>query len=172
MSDYDITNKTLFEQHWLHARHVETLRLALLSVYVVILSGFIAAEKDTFFKRDFLWARIFLVILSLWCIALCMKFNAIFKKHTDDAEGLLQNKHKMLPQLPKRTLGKLPSLFSEAPLLEFLWSVFVEPDFALFLPAKVNPRMVLYNSRGRTYEMRDVAAEDSQALESRRDSWK
>jgi hypothetical protein len=92
----DLGTKTLFEQHWLQARHVEIERLALLSVYAAILSGCLASLKGAFFCGEGLGVRIFLMLLSVWGFLLCMKFGALFAAHSKLADGLKGT----LPQFP------------------------------------------------------------------------
>ena len=82
--------KAVFEQHWLHARHVENERLWLTNIYAVILAGSLAYMKEDLFKEANLPLICFLMLLSLFCILFCLKIDSIFKTHTTQAENLLK----------------------------------------------------------------------------------
>ena len=38
--------KTIYEQHWLHARHVENERLWLTNIFAILFAGSLAVVKD------------------------------------------------------------------------------------------------------------------------------
>jgi len=89
MDELELWKKTVFEQRWLHARHVETVRSALLGVYAAIVSGCLTTLKDGFYKKAALPLYIFLMVLTaIWCL-LCIKLGEIFKAHTQAADDLL-----------------------------------------------------------------------------------
>lgn len=130
--------KIIFDQHWLHARHVETERLALLSVYAVICSGCLAAFKEAFFTRDALGVHVFLILLALICLLACIKLGALFDEHTRRANNLFSKEvlpkdvPTMLPLFPKghwatwkifRVRLLFPSFFLLC-LFALLWIVF------------------------------------------------
>lgn len=91
MDDHDVQlwNKTVFEQRWLHARHVETMRSALLAVYAAIVSGCLTTLKDSFYKKSALPLYGYLMVLTVIWFLLCTKLGEIFNAHTRAADDLL-----------------------------------------------------------------------------------
>jgi hypothetical protein len=87
--DLETWKKTVFEQRWLHARHVETVRSALLGVYAAIVSGCLTTLKDGFYRRSALPLYIFLMVLTVIWFLLCIKLGEIFNAHTHEADKLL-----------------------------------------------------------------------------------
>lgn len=83
--------KASFEQHWLHARHVEKERLVVLNVFAAILAGSFVYLKDDLASPSTRPALTFLIIFSLGCIAFSVKVSYIFEMHVKAAEELLQN---------------------------------------------------------------------------------
>jgi hypothetical protein len=87
--DLELWKKTVFEQRWLHARHVETMRSGLLAVYAAIVSGCFTTLKDNFYKTSALPLYVFLMVLTVIWFLLCVKLGEIFDAHTHAADKLL-----------------------------------------------------------------------------------
>jgi 1,4-dihydroxy-2-naphthoate octaprenyltransferase len=100
--EMQVWKKTVFEQRWLHARHVETLRSAMASVYAAILSGSLATLKEKFFSKEANILQVFLMGLSILMILLCIKFADIFEAHTKAADELLPKSLRIFPLFPKK----------------------------------------------------------------------
>jgi hypothetical protein len=97
-TNLEMWKKTVFEQRWLHARHVETVRSALLGVYAAIVSGCLTTLKGDFYKKPALPLYVFLMILTLIWLLLCIKLGDIFQAHTEEANKLIPDGiPKMLP---------------------------------------------------------------------------
>lgn len=82
--------KAVYEQHWLHARHVENERLWLTNIFAIILAGSLSAIKDKLFDISSLPLVIFLMILSGFGIIFSLKIDSIFKTHTRSAKQILE----------------------------------------------------------------------------------
>jgi hypothetical protein len=82
--------RSMFEQHWLHARHVENERLLVVNVFALIFGGSIAAYKESFFSSAALADHVFLMLLALFGVLFSIKIDAIFKGHTQLAQSLLE----------------------------------------------------------------------------------
>ena len=82
--------KSMHEQHWLHARHVENERLLIVNVFALILAGSVAAYKDEFFEKSAMPVHAMLMVLAVFCALFSIKIDAIFKGHTQKADSLLQ----------------------------------------------------------------------------------
>ena len=93
MRDEDIEKidliKAVYEQHWLHARHVENERLWFTNIFAIIFAGSLAAIKDKLFDISSLPLVIFLMILSGFGIIFSLKIDSIFKTHTRYAKKIL-----------------------------------------------------------------------------------
>ena len=82
--------KSMYEQHWLHARHVENERLLVVNVYAILFAGSVAAYKEAFFEQAAMPAHLLLMLLSVFCALFSIKIDAIFKDHTRRADSILQ----------------------------------------------------------------------------------
>ncbi len=82
--------KTVYEQHWLHARHVENERLWFTNIFAIIFAGSLAVTKDKLFEISSLPLVIFLMILSCFGIMFSLKIDSIFKTHTEYAKQILK----------------------------------------------------------------------------------
>lgn len=82
--------KSVYEQHWLHARHVENERLLVVNVYALLFAGMIAAYKDKFFAAETMPAHLLLMFLAVFCALFSIKIDAIFKGHTEKADSLVK----------------------------------------------------------------------------------
>jgi hypothetical protein len=84
--------KSVYEQHWLHARHVENERLWFTNIFVIIMGGMLSAIV--------LWEaslpRIFAIIPGLICVLsligyyFCISWRAGFLEHTTLAIKMLK----------------------------------------------------------------------------------
>jgi hypothetical protein len=83
--------KATFEQHWLHARHVEVERLWMTNIYVIILGVSIGFVKGNLYQEENIPLILFLMILSLFCIAFSLKIDSLFKNHVSKADFILRN---------------------------------------------------------------------------------
>jgi hypothetical protein len=102
-TELEMWKKTVFEQRWLHARHAETLRSAMASVYAVILSGSIAALKENFLTKQANLLHVLLMTLSLILIGFSIKCAEVFEAHTKAADKLLPEALRIFPLFPKKT---------------------------------------------------------------------
>lgn len=71
--------RVLFEQHWLHCRHIETERGWFMNVYAAIMAGMLAflAQRDL----ENLWAIYFLLALTAIGFLLTIRWQYAFEHH-------------------------------------------------------------------------------------------
>jgi len=86
--------KLLFNQSWLHIRHVENHRLWFTNMYFVMVAGVFAylgnqTPKSTVFMFPLLIG--FLFSLSLMGLALCLKTTKVHNAYTDALERILMD---------------------------------------------------------------------------------
>jgi len=84
--------KSIYEQHWLHARHVEQERYWFINIFMAIFSvslGYIINNNTLFLKQN-IPIYIFLMIISLYGTLFCIKIDSIFKTHTKAAENIVK----------------------------------------------------------------------------------
>jgi len=81
--------KSIYEQHWLHARHVELERLSLTSIFAAILAGAFTLLKDKLFEPSSLPILAVLMLFSILGMVFSMKMASIFKAHTNAAKRIL-----------------------------------------------------------------------------------
>jgi len=82
--------KVVYEQHWLHARHVENERLWFTNIFTAIFAGVISIIKDSLFDLASVPLILFLMILSIFGILVSIKFDSIYKTHKRAAELILE----------------------------------------------------------------------------------
>ena len=90
--------KTIYEQHWLHARHLEAERHWFTTVSVAIVAGLLAllagigtAGALSPLDHFFLAAGIFILLISIVGYSLCLTWRAGFVAHTTLAKEILQD---------------------------------------------------------------------------------
>jgi len=99
----DISKDTVYEQHWLHARHVENERLWFTNIFVIVTGGLLAligyilasgAGEDqplSWLLPAFLYGTPSLVlVLSIIGYFLCISWRAPFVEHTALLTKMLQ----------------------------------------------------------------------------------
>ncbi len=82
--------RTLLEQHWLHARHVESERAWFMSVYATITGGVLAYISGTATMRA-LWPLYFLIVFSLVGLFLTIRWTQAFQYHRKCVEITAQD---------------------------------------------------------------------------------
>jgi len=86
--------KSIYEQHWLHARHVENERLWFTNIFVLIVAGLLAFLGTTDKQLLPLFALFiggFIFILSMLGYLLCLTWRAPFLEHTTLARKMLED---------------------------------------------------------------------------------
>jgi len=86
--------KSIYEQHWLHARHVENERLWFTNIFGVIVAGllaFLGTVKPTDLSLFAKFAGSFIFILSMLGYLLCLTWRAPFLEHTTLARKMLED---------------------------------------------------------------------------------
>ena len=87
--------KSIYEQHWLHARHVENERLWFTNIFVLIIAGLFAflskipAEGETL-PILHVSAVGFILLLALLGYVLCLAWRAPFVEHTTLAREMVE----------------------------------------------------------------------------------
>ena len=84
--------KSIYEQHWLHARHVENERLWFTNIFGVIVAGLLAFLGTSEAANLALFAKFagpFILILAMLGYLLCLSWRAPFVEHTILANKLL-----------------------------------------------------------------------------------
>lgn len=92
--------KARFEQHWLHARHVENERLAITAAYVTLVAAMLSYFKGGGLRDESIPLLLFLLFLSGLCLGLCIKLHVVFDAHTKEADRLL-NENDVTPMLER-----------------------------------------------------------------------
>ncbi len=86
--------KSVYEQHWLHARHVENERLWFTNIFGVIVAGLLAvlftSDGDGTRGQFAVYAGYLILILSLVGYFLCLTWRAPFIEHTTLANRVLE----------------------------------------------------------------------------------
>lgn len=100
--------KARFEQHWLHARHVENERLSITAAYITLVAAMLTYFKGTTLGHESIPLIAFLLLLSVLCLALCMKLHVVFDAHTKEADRLLLDNDisPMLDRLGRHPINK------------------------------------------------------------------
>jgi hypothetical protein len=86
--------KSIYEQHWLHARHVENERLWFTNIFGIIVAGLLAflgtiEDKETPFLFA-IYAGSFIFALSMLGYFFCLTWRAPFVEHTVLARKMLE----------------------------------------------------------------------------------
>lgn len=85
--------KSVYEQHWLHARHLENERLWFTNIFGVIVAGllaFMGTVGDTNLSQFVKYTGFFIFTLSLLGYFLCITWRAAFVEHTTLANKILK----------------------------------------------------------------------------------
>ena len=86
---------TVYEQHWLHARHVENERLWMTNVFALIVAALLAflgnVEDKELFSQVAICAGCFIFIISMLGYLLCLTWRAPFVEHTTLARKMLED---------------------------------------------------------------------------------
>ena len=122
--------RAIYEQHWLHIRHVENQRLWFTSIFAVLCGGSFALMRGGLFDKAN-WPIVgLLMVLSLIGFAFCLRIQGVFNAHKSVAELILRRyglEH-YLTEYPKTVAGKffrLSLLFPTFFLLCFCFFLFV-----------------------------------------------
>lgn len=87
--------KSVYEQHWLHARHVENERLWFTNIFALIVAGLLAflgtVEDKELLSLFAIYAGCFIFILSMLGYFLCLTWRAPFVEHTTLARKMLED---------------------------------------------------------------------------------
>ncbi|MBU2613732.1 hypothetical protein KJ925_04770 [Patescibacteria group bacterium] len=86
--------KSIYEQHWLHARHVENERLWFTNIFALIVAGllaFLATIDRQLLSLFAIYAGCFIFILSMLGYFLCLTWRAPFVEHVTLAYKMLQD---------------------------------------------------------------------------------
>jgi len=114
--------KSIYEQHWLHARHLETERFWFTSVFVVVI-GFALKESTQVLILNNLpccyhfAAAILAVVLSIIGCFLMITWRAPFVEHTTLAKEMLEKTFQNEPELAKY----IPYRSEEFQELKWMW---------------------------------------------------
>jgi len=82
--------KAVYEQHWLHARHVENERLWFANIFTAILVGTISVIRKQLFDPASIPLIVLLMALSVIGMLMSIKFDSIYKTHKRAAEQILE----------------------------------------------------------------------------------
>ena len=85
--------KSIFEQHWLHARHVENERLWFTNIFGVIVAGllaFLGTVEATNLALFATFTGSFIFVLSILGYFLCLSWRAPLVEHTTLAHKMLE----------------------------------------------------------------------------------
>jgi hypothetical protein len=81
--------KAIYEQHWLHIRHVENQRLWFTGIFAILCGGSFALMHGGLFDKAN-WPIVgFLVVLSLLGLFFCLRIQMSFNAHKSAAELVL-----------------------------------------------------------------------------------
>lgn len=87
--------KSIYEQHWLHARHVENERLWMTNIFALIVAGLLAflgsVEDKELFSRFAIFVGLFIFIMSMLGYLLCLTWRAGFVEHVALARKMLKD---------------------------------------------------------------------------------
>ncbi len=87
--------KSIYEQHWLHVRHVESERLWFTNIFALIVAGLITLLGTTgvgWSSSVFaIYAGCFIIVLSMLGYFLCLTWRAPFLEHTTLASRILED---------------------------------------------------------------------------------
>lgn len=82
---------TIYEQHWLHARHVENERLWFTNVYAIVLAGALSLLSEHVSLEFNVAVLSFLMLLSLIGILFSLKVKLVFIWHTREAHKIIKD---------------------------------------------------------------------------------
>jgi len=82
--------KAVYEQHWLHARHVENERLWFANIFAAILVGAISITGERLFDPASTPLIVLLMALSVIGMLMSIKFDSIYKTHERAAQQILE----------------------------------------------------------------------------------
>lgn len=83
--------KSIYEQHWLHARHIENERLWFTNIFALIVAGLLAFLGKELSSLFAIYAGCFIFILSMLGYALCITWRAPFVEHVTLAYKMLED---------------------------------------------------------------------------------
>ncbi len=122
--------RAIYEQHWLHARHVENQRLWFTNIFAILCGGSLAVMRGRLFDEAN-WPIIgFLMVLSLIGLFFCLRIQGVFNAHNNVAELILKRyglEHYLAkyPKAVARKFFRLSLLFPTFYLLCFCFFLFV-----------------------------------------------
>ena len=122
--------KAIYEQHWLHARHVENQRLWFTNVFALLCVGSLAMMDSGLFNEAN-WSIVgFLMVLSLFGFVFCLRIQGVFEAHKSVA-GLILERYGLehyltkYPETVARKFFRLSLLFPAFFLFCFNFFLFV-----------------------------------------------
>lgn len=122
--------RAIYEQHWLHIRHVENQRLWFTNIFVILCGGSLIVMRGGLFDKAN-WPIVgFLMVLSLIGFVFCLRIQGVFNAHKD-AAGLILRRYSLDHYLTRyrktvaRKYFRLSLLFLTFFLLFFCFFLFV-----------------------------------------------
>ena len=122
--------RAIYEQHWLHMRHVENQRLWFTNIFAILCGGSLIVMRGGLFDEAN-WPIIgFLMVLSLIGLFFCLRIQSVFNAHNSVAELILKRyglEHYLAkyPKTVARKYFRLSLLFPTFFLLCFCFFLFV-----------------------------------------------
>jgi len=122
--------KAIYEQHWLHIRHVENQRLWFTNIFAILCGGSFALMHGGLFDEAN-WPIVgFLMVLSLFGFVFCLRIQDVFEAHKRVA-GLILERYGLehylakYPETVARKFFQLSLLFPAFFLFCFNFFLFV-----------------------------------------------
>ena len=81
----------IYEQHWLHARHVENERLWFTNIYAIILAGTLSLLSIPTYSGFYVAVLIFLLSLTMIGILFSLKVKLTFRWYTAKAMQIMKD---------------------------------------------------------------------------------
>jgi hypothetical protein len=81
--------KAIYEQHWLHMRHVENQRLWFTNIFAILCGGSFALMRGGLFNKANWLIVGFLMVLSLLGLFVCLRIQMSLNGHRGAAELIL-----------------------------------------------------------------------------------
>lgn len=140
--------RAIYEQHWLHMRHVENQRLWFANIFAILCGGSFAVMRDGLFERAN-WPIVgFLMVLSLLGLFFCLRIHGVFNAHKNAADLVLSrysltHYRAKSPKNIVRKLFRLSMLFPAFFLLFFSFFLFVLLQIGFYNVWKSAPIPVL-----------------------------
>ena len=92
----------IFEQNWLHIRHMEHYRMWGVNIYAVVMAGIIYALSTGVLQPYFPYAAAFLLVLTTTNLLITLKIEAVIEKFAD-ANDVITSQLEVSKYAPGRT---------------------------------------------------------------------